>query len=496
MRKKRLLLNTITSLVNQVVVAVCGLILPRAILKCYGSEVNGLLSSITQFLGLIAFMELGVGAVVQSTMYKPLAEKDNNSLSQIMISASNFFKNIARIFLIYIIALAIYYPFLVDKKFDFIFSASLVIIVSISSFAEYYFGIVNQLLLNADQKSYVHLLLRSLTQIFNVICCIILIEMGCSIQIVKLTTSLIFLARPMLQWYYVKKNYNINYSIVLTSEPIKQKWNGLAQHLAAVVLDKTDVVVLTAFSTLADVSIYSVYYLVVNNLRQLIVSGTIGVQSLLGNLLVSGENEKLNELFDSVEIATHFITTFLFTGCGCLIVPFVQVYTRGIDDANYIVPVFAVIITLAYAFYSLRNSYNMVIKAAGHYKETQFSAIIEVIINVVFSLILVINFGLIGVAIGTLIAMIYRTIYLVFYLRENILCRPAKSFFKNICVDIVFAALVLLIYRQIHMDVANYYEWFILAVIVMMICTIVGLITNMIFYRKEFLNAFKAMKKR
>ena len=496
MQENKLLLNTIASLANQIIAVICGLILPRAILGYYGSEVNGLLSSITQFLGLIAFMELGVGAVVQSAMYKPLAQNNNIELSEIMISARNFFRKVASIFLVYVIALTVIFPIVIDTRFEFIYTASLVIIISISSFAEYYFGIVNQLLLNADQRAYIPLLLRSCTQILNVAFCMILIYYGCSIQLVKLTTSICFMARPLIQWVYVRKKYQINYNIVLDNEPIKQKWNGLAQHLAAVVLDKTDVVVLTIFSTLQNVSIYSVYYLVVNNLRQLIVSGTVGIQALLGNMLATGEKDKLNDFFDSVEIVTHFIITLIFTACGCLLVPFVSVYTSGIHDANYIVPVFSALITLANAFYSFRNSYNMVIKAAGHYKETQNSAVIEVIINVVISLLLVARYGLIGVAIGTLIAMLYRTIYFVFYLRDNILYRSTKEFFKNLIVDTVFSIISVLCCSYFAHSVTTYMGWFLLAIKEVLICSVIGLIINMLVYRKRFVQSLRIFFKK
>ena len=77
-RGKKLFLNTGSSLIFQVTTIICGFILPRLILKAFGSEVNGLVNSITQFLGIISFLELGVGSVIQSSLYKPLADKDEN----------------------------------------------------------------------------------------------------------------------------------------------------------------------------------------------------------------------------------------------------------------------------------------------------------------------------------------------------------------------------------------------------------------------------------
>ena len=83
MRKKKLFLNTIFSLTYQIVTVVCGLILPRLFLQTYGSQTNGLVSSISQFLGIISFVELGIGAVVQSALYKPLADSDSDKINSI-----------------------------------------------------------------------------------------------------------------------------------------------------------------------------------------------------------------------------------------------------------------------------------------------------------------------------------------------------------------------------------------------------------------------------
>ena len=90
MRKILLLKNTFASLLSQITALVCGFILPRLFLEYYGSSVNGLINSITQFLGVISFLELGVGAVVQSSLYKPLAAQDNNQISRIEVYFNYF----------------------------------------------------------------------------------------------------------------------------------------------------------------------------------------------------------------------------------------------------------------------------------------------------------------------------------------------------------------------------------------------------------------------
>lgn len=215
-RGKKLALNTITSLILQLVTVVCGFILPRLILESFGSDVNGLVNSITQFLGVITLLDLGVGAVVQSALYKPLTEKDTDMISKIYVSANKFFRRLAEILLVYVVLLMIFYPLIVNKSFGHMYTALLIAAICISSFAQYYFGIVNSLLLNADQRGYIQYTAQIITLILNTIACYIVIKLGASIQIVKLTTSLIFLIRPFFLVLYVKKHYSINRKITYT----------------------------------------------------------------------------------------------------------------------------------------------------------------------------------------------------------------------------------------------------------------------------------------
>lgn len=495
-RGKKLALNTITSLALQVVSVICGFILPRLILESFGSDVNGLVNSITQFLGVITLLDLGVGAVVQSALYKPLADNDTDIISKIYVSANNFFRRLAEILLVYVVLLMIFYPMLVNKSFGHMYTALLIAAICISSFAQYYFGIVNSLLLNADQRGYIQYVAQIITLILNTFACYIIIKLGASIQIVKLTTSLIFLLRPLFLVFYVKKHYSIDQKITYTEEPIKQKWNGMAQHFAAYVLSGTDNIVLTLFSTLSNVSIYSVYYMAIAGVRSALLSITNGFQSLIGEMLAKKETMKLNAFFGFVEWFLHTGTTLVFGCTGVLIVDFVRVYTYGINDADYIQPLFAVLITIANAGHCLRLPYNILILAAGHYKQTQSNYIIAMILNIVVSIATVKMWGLVGVAIGTLIAMAYQTVWMAKYDSKNIICWPFKNFLKQCGVDAITVIIASLATFKIPMLSVSYVSWFLLAIEVFGIWLIISIVINTIFYRERVLSIFIRVKRR
>lgn len=495
-RGEKLALNTVSSLALQVVSVICGFILPRLILETFGSDVNGLVNSITQFLGVITLLDLGVGAVVQSALYKPLADNDTNMISKIYVSAKKFFRRLAEILLVYVVLLMIFYPMLVNKSFGHMYTALLIAAICISSFAQYYFGIVNSLLLNADQRGYIQYVAQIITLILNTFACYIIIKLGASIQIVKLTTSLIFLLRPLFLVFYVKKHYSIDKKITYTEEPIKQKWNGMAQHFASYVLNGTDNIVLTMFSTLGNVSIYSVYNVVIIGVKNALLSVTNGFQSLIGEMLAKKETMKLNAFFGFVEWFLHTGTTLVFGCTGVLIVDFVRVYTYGINDADYIQPLFAVLITIANAGHCLRLPYNILILAAGHYKQTQSNYIIAMILNIVVSIATVKMWGLVGVAIGTLIAMAYQTVWMAKYDSKNIICWPFKNFLKQCGVDAITVIIASLATFKIPMLSVSYVSWFLLAIEAFGIWLIISIVINTIFYRERVLSIFIRVKRR
>ncbi len=495
MRKILLIRNTISSFTYQICLIISGFILPRLILQSYGSEVNGLVNSITQFLAIIAFLELGMGSVIQSALYKPLANKDTQGISEIIASAHKFFRKLGLILFVYVIVLVFIYPYISNQDFGWVYTATLIGAMSISSFAEYYFGIVDRLLLSADQRGYIQYTVKTVTLILNTAACAILIATGYSIHLVKLVTSLFFLLRPAFMIIYVRRNYSIDRKVSYEHEPISQKWNGVSQHVADVILGTTDPIVLTVFATLSDVSIYSVFNLVISGVKQLFLAMSSGVRSLIGELWAKQEIDELHQIFGWVEWTIHTGTTFVFGCVGVLILPFVAVYTQGINDANYIQPLFAAVLTLAHSGHCLRLPYHIMILAGGHYKQTQSNYIIAAVLNIVVSVITVSYLGLIGVAIGTLIAMTYQTIWMALYNSKNLIQWPFKNFIKQVVIDILTIAICALIAGLFEMTAISYLDWIILAIKVSLVMFGVSFAINTIFYREKITMMYSRLKR-
>lgn len=167
MKRRLLARNTAASVIYQIASVLCGFVLPRLILSAFGSQTNGLVSSITQFIQVINLFDLGITSVIVYNLYKPLALHDNQRLGEVVSSADIFFEKLSIVLIGYVIVLAIVYPIFIDSGFDYAFVLFLILIMGINAFGQYYLGVVNRLILIADQNNYIPYITQTITVICN-----------------------------------------------------------------------------------------------------------------------------------------------------------------------------------------------------------------------------------------------------------------------------------------------------------------------------------------
>ena len=92
-------------------------------------------------------------------------------------------------------------------------------------------------------------------------------------------------------------------------------------------------------------------------------------------------------------------------------------------------------------------------------------------------------FDLIGVALSTILAMGYRTVYLVYYISRKILKRDPLYFVKHIVVDIISVFSILCIVYRIDTNVTDYLQWIGVACLVAIVSAVVIVLVNIVFYR-------------
>ena len=503
MRKKKAMINTAFSMLLEIVTVIAGFIVPRLFIGSFGSEVNGLVSSITSFIGYITLLQSGVGTVAKAAMYKPLAEKDHDKLCIIVKTVESFFRKIAIITVIYIFVLSFLFPTVIaPESGSFLYTASLVVIIGVSTAAQYFFGITHQMLLEADQRSYVYSIIQISTVIINTTISVLLIKAGASVQTVKLGSAIIFVVRPLVLSTYSRKQYKIDAHYPIDNTLIKQRWDGFTQAIAYFIHSKTDIFVLTAFArivpsvSLSLVSVYTVYHMVTTGLTSFIRAIERSVTSAIGNIIAMGETENLKKTFDTYNNFMHIICTAVFATASITVFKFIGVYVKHITDAEYVRYAFGYIIIAAEYLYCMRSPYNSVIYAAGKFKETKVSAGLEAALNILISVILVPKFGLIGVAIGTFTAMAYRTVSFILFLNKDVIRFSILSQVKRYTVSLIIYVGLIYAFSLIDVTVTNYLTWIVFACVTFVVSSTVTFASNYIVMKEETLSVVRTFMRR
>ena len=429
-RTQKAKLNMLSSLASQIAALVCGFIIPRLLISTFGSEIYGATTSITNFLAYISLIEGGVAGVARAALYKPLAEGNIKSINAVYAETKRFFHIIGFIFLAYSLFIASTYNFLAkDINFEWIFTFFLVLAISISTLGQYFFGISNSVLISADQKLYIINALNVVTIIANTFATFILTKLEYGIIEIKFVSGIIFIIRPIYLSLYVKRHYSINKQLVdypKKQSAIEQKWTALGQHIAYFLHSNTDIAVLTILSDLKTVAVYSVYNMIVSGLRSLTSSFYNGMEPVFGELYAKKENTRLHQVFGYYETLISVASVSIFSCAASVIIPFVKIYTRGIEDVNYIIPQFGFILIVAELVYTIRIPYHYMINASIRFKQTKAASYGEAGINIILSVILVFKYGIVGVAIATLLAVFFRSVYYAVYLSEHVMHRKIE----------------------------------------------------------------------
>lgn len=358
-----------------------------------------------------------------------------------------------------------------------------------------FFGLTYQLLLQADQRHCVISFVQIGTTILNTILAAILIKFGAGIRVVKLGSAFAFSLNPIIINFYARKIYKIDKTIAPNTDAIKDRWDCFGLQVANFVNSNTDMFLLTVFTNVREVSVYTVYYMVTNGIRKLFLTFVNGIGSAFGNMFAKNEEENIRKNLLLFEQITFFIGNILFSVTLVMILSFVNIYTKGITDVNYIRPGFAYILVIATLFGVYRIPYQSIVEAVGHFKQTRNGAFFEAGMNIVLSVILVRRYGLVGVAIGTLAATVFRTFQYCIYLSKNLIKRSVWILIKRLLLSaLTFSVIIGICYCLRFHQPNGYVQWILQAVPVLLIATIICLLIELVFYRQDLKNSTVKIK--
>ena len=213
----------------------------------------------------------------------------------------------------------------------------------------------------------------------------------------------------------------------------------------------------------------------------LISTVTSSVRFVLGQAF-GNDREYYLKLHSAYEVISMGMTFVAYCLVNLFILPFFKLYTAGVTDTNYIDSVLPWLFTAFYLLNNARESSGMTISFAGHFKQTAGRALFETVINLTVSILAVWKFGIYGVLIGTIAALLYRSNDMIIYANRKILNRSPWITYRRWLRNIVLFAVCTFICSHIPADCSNYFSliaWAILeGLLILFIFVSVNLITE------------------
>ncbi len=452
--------NMALPLIYQIFAMIWSLIVPRLFLSTYGVSIHGLTSTITTIMEYVILLSGGIGMVAGQTLYGPLANKDYKRINSIYNAIRLTYRKVGIAYVIAIFSIAFVLPRVIGNEIDSLTVFLLMVIMGLNTVINNVFFCTNAALLQADNRFYVVNILYLIdTNVKNLIE-FVLIKAGIDVQFVLLVPVISMSVISIIEQLYVDKYYPY---LKVKEEPdysaLGKRKSGLIHQIAGLVVNSTDVIVLTVFTSQVVVSIYSVYSFVIVHIHNILnMVFSYGVVAKFGHLIAK-DNENIKKIFDKYERAFYYLLAIIYGLVCSLLLPFVKLYASEIAGIEYRDIKLALLFIMVGFLNSARIPSLTLINAKGDFKETQKHALIEAGINLLISFGLVGLAGIYGVLIGTVVSFLYRSTQIIVYSNHKILKRSsAKSFVRLVFVcGIVLIEIV--ISQIIGLKTLNWWEW-------------------------------------
>lgn len=498
-RTDKFIKNSITTALYQIILMIANFATPKAVLMFYGSEMNGLVSSINQFMSCFSIVEAGLSGASVFALYKPLADNDREGISSIVSATKKFYYYSGYIFTLLVLIMAVIYPIFVHTELmNSHLLSLLIIILGAKGFLDFFTLAKYRAILMADQRVFMVSIGSSVYIILNTMIICFLAYFRVNIIIVYGMAIIALLARSFLLRFYCRKNYPyINYNAKPNTKALDKRWDALFLQFVGAAQHGVPSIIATFVTTLQSVSVLSVYMLIMNGINSVLGIFISGLQSSFGDVIAKNESKTLKNAYSQFEFIYLQLIAVVYGVSFIVIMPFVGLYTKNVNDADYMVYAVGFLSVLNGLLYNMHTPQGMLVQSAGHYRETRWRSATQALILVICSYIFALFMGIRGILIGMCLSNLYRTIDLFFYVPKYIINTEVRESFKNYLL--MFLTIVIVFSLQFIIKdtaITSWISWIIYSAIILILASATSLVICLIFNRREFINVLRRIIKK
>ncbi len=506
-RVKKSAQNMVAGFSYQALTLILSFISRTVFIHTLGKEYLGLNGIFGDVLMLLSMADLGFSTAMAYSFYKPLAEKDEDRITGLIV----FYKKVYNIIAVVVLILGLCcIPFLkyIVKTEQEIPDLTIYYLFSLANVVMSYLFVYKTTLLTADQKNYLVVKINMWTNTLKTILQIIVLYIACN-YIAYLAIGVIFqFAGNYLASKKTEKEYpyikNIKNSVAIDknvqNEIISNMKSVFIYKISGTMFSATDNIIISTIVGTAAVGLYSNYLMLSNKLlliEQIVFSA---LTASIGNIIVKETAFKRLQIFKAMQSAS-FIFCGIISCAFCVMVNDLIYVWLG---EEFILSSFTVAaITINTYLACVLQPLWIYRDATGIYMKTKYIMLIGAILNIVLSIILGIVMGITGVILASAIARLST----YFWYEPKLLFKEyfetgAKEYFigflKNVLL--VVATIVVLYIIFLKFSVTGWVTFIIKGAITGIVCCVVFMACYaktegfMVIWEKA-VNIFKKLKK-
>ena len=492
----RIKYNLVSCIVYQVVLIALSFLLPRLYLENFGSEVNGVLSTIKQIFVYMFLLEAGIGLATTQALYKPVAEKSYDKVSSVISATNNFYTKIGFLYSGIVLLIAVVYAFIIPTGISSGVVFGIVVLTGLPSIFSYFIQAKYRILLEVDGRKYIINNSETLLQLLSNIAKILVLVFTDSLLLMQASYCTLSLLQLGFVYIYAKRRYKW---LDLKAKPnfgaISQSKSVLVHQISGVVFNNTDILLLSFLCDFKVVSVYTIYNIFFSQVQSFITSITSGFSFALGQMFHT-DKEKFMKVYNVYETFYIMATFIIYTLMAVFLLPLIQIYTQGINDANYTNVYLVLLFVIMNLLSNGKLPSNHVLEYSGKFEETRSHAITEMVINITVSVVAILKFGICGAIVGTISALLYRGAMMIYYSNKKVLQRSVFNTYKIWLVNLAVFVFIMVIFFVDSFSGLSFLELLVKGIIHFMWIVPLYVGVNFIFLKGAFKNLFELWRKK
>lgn len=432
MRVKNSIINISVGLGNQLIITSLSFVSRTIFISTLGIEYLGVNGLFTNILAMLSLAEAGIGSSIMYSLYKPVAENDQEKINILMKLYKKAYMVIALVILLLGLSIMPFLDFFIkDSNVE---DINIIYLIFLLNTVAPYLYVHKNSFLNVCQKNYIVTGIYSISSIISVLIKIGILFFTQNYILYLIIDSVITIINSIIITIITNSKYPFLKNKTVKSLDDDTR-NNILKNIKAILLQNigsylvfgTDNIIISSFVSIAAVGLYSNYNMLIEICRTFINQVFNNIYHSVGNLVAKESKEKVYSLYKVYRFLNFWLYSFFTIFLGILLEPLITLWL----GPKFIMSQ-GVLAVLMICFYErgMRNSITTVKTTAGIFHEDRYAPLLQAAINLVFSILLVKYFGIFGVFFGTLISALavpfWTTPYLVY---KKVFNQPVSEYF-------------------------------------------------------------------